>query len=533
MTYAIDFGTSNTVITRWNAATGQAETLTVPGLSQVIAQNPPLLPSLVYVEDGATGAIVAGQAVRDRGLDLATDARFFRNYKRGIGTALTGFQPELDGVTIAAEQIGAWYLQQVIETVKQSDPGILDSVVFTVPVDSFEAYRLWLGGVCETCGINQVRLLDEPTAAALGYGLADQELLLVVDFGGGTLDLSLIRLEQKAIAASQPTGFLLKWGKNNFAEQSGQKVKTANVIAKAGQNLGGADVDNWLLDHFKATQDLPINPITTRLVERLKINLSTQMQTQTVFFNDATLETYELNLSRSQFETILQERQFFDRLNKSLDQVIQQAKRQGIEISEIGAVLLVGGTSQIPAVQSWAAEQFGANKIRGDRPFEAIAQGALQLSQGTEVKDFLYHGYGIRYWDRRLNKHNWHPIIKMGQPYPMTKPVELMLSASVAQQPSIELIIGELADETTQTEVYFDGDRIVTRSVNAETNAVQPLNDKPGSRSIAELDPPGEPGRDRIKVKFQVDQKRFLRITVDDLLTARTIVEDEPVVQLS
>ena len=532
MTYAIDFGTSNTVITRWNAATGKAETLSVPGLSQVIAQNPPLIPSLLYVEDAAMNRTSIGQAVRDRGLDVATDARFFRNFKRGLGQPILGFQPEMDGRSIGPEQIGTWYLTQIIEQVKQTDPGILDSVVFTVPVDSFEVYRLWLGRVCETCGLNQVRLLDEPTAAALGYGIVDEALLLVIDFGGGTLDLSLVRRSNSPAAQMvKPTGFLLKWGKKNFAEQSGQQVKTANVIAKAGQNLGGADLDNWLLDYFHETQGLAINPITTRLVERLKINLSLQPNAQEVLFDDETFETIELSLTRDRFDDILRNRQFFDRLDASLNQVIQQAKRQGVEIDDISAVLLVGGTSQIPAVQTWAAQHFDASKIRSDRPFEAIAQGALQLSQGVDVQDFLYHGYGIRYWDRRLNAHNWHPIIKTGQPYPMTHPIELNLSASLANQPSIELILGELSE--TQTEVYFDGDRILMRDIATNQTQVQPLNDQDGSRSIAVLDPLGDPGRDRIKVQFQVDKKRFLRITVDDLLTARTIVDDEAVVQLS
>ena len=343
MTYAIDFGTSNTVITRWNAATGKAETLSVPGLSQVIAQNPPLIPSLLYVEDAATDRTLIGQAVRDRGLDVATDVRFFRNFKRGLGQPIPGFQPGMDGRSIGPEQIGTWYLTQIIEQVKQTDPGILDSVVFTVPVDSFEVYRLWLGQVCETCGLNQVRLLDEPTAAALGYGIVDEALLLVIDFGGGTLDLSLVRRSQSSTAPiAKPTGFLLKWGKKNFAEQSGQQIKTANVIAKAGQNLGGADLDNWLLDYFHETQGLAINPLTTRLVERLKINLSRQPQAQEVLFDDETFETVELNLTRDRFDDILQNRQFFTRLDASLNQVIQQAKRQGVEIGDISAVLLVG-----------------------------------------------------------------------------------------------------------------------------------------------------------------------------------------------
>jgi molecular chaperone DnaK (HSP70) len=216
-----------------------------------------------------------------------------------------------------------------------------------------------------------------------------------------------------------------------------------------------------------------------------------------------------------------------------MEQVLQQARRQGLQVSDIDAVLLVGGTVQIPAVQTWVQQYFEPTKIRCEKPFEAIAQGALQLSQGIQLKDFLYHGYGIRYWNRRENCHSWHPLVKAGQPYPMASPVELVLGASVEAQPSIELIIGEMGTESVQTEVYFDGDRLVTRSLSATQGTVQPLNDRDGARSIAQLDPPGAPGSDRIKVQFQVDDQRFLRITVEDLLTDRTLVEDQPVVQLS
>ncbi|MCY7276005.1 MAG: Hsp70 family protein, partial [Phormidesmis sp. CAN_BIN44] len=118
-------------------------------------------------------------------------------------------------------------------------------------------------------------------------------------------------------------------------------------------------------------------------------------------------------------------------------------------------------------------------------------------------------------------------------PYPMQNPVELVLGASLDNQPSIELIIGELGTETAQTEVYFDGDRLVTRSLTSNQTQVQPLNDRAGARNIAQLDPHGSPGSDRIKVNFQVDDQRFLRITVEDLLTARTLLDDQPVVQLS
>jgi len=529
MTIAIDFGTSNTVIARWNQASQQPETLKLPGLSLSSGQNPPLIPSLLYIEDADRGKVVLGQQVRDRGLDLNADPRFFRNFKRGIGTPIQGFLPELDGQVITFEQVGQWFLSRIVNSIRDL-PLPVDSLVFTVPVDSFEAYRNWLGKVCQSLQVEQVRMLDEPTAAALGYGLADREILLVMDFGGGTLDFSLVRLDSSA--AKKPLGFVLKWGEKLLAESSGQQGKTARVLAKAGQNLGGSDLDNWLVDYFVQSQGLPKSPLTTRLAERLKIQLSLQNKAVEVYFNDETFDSYELELERDRFETILAEHNFFDNLDECMNQVLQQARRQGIETADIDAVLLVGGTVQIPSVQTWVQKYFDSAKIRCEKPFEAIAQGALQLSQGVELKDFLYHSYGIRYWNRRDNCHSWHPLIKSGQAYPMSEPVELVLGASVESQPSIELIVGELGAETGGTEVYFDGDRLITRQLSGRTS-VQALNDREGARSIAQLTPPGYPGSDRIKILFRVDSQRFLRMTVEDLLTNQTLLEDKPVVQLS
>jgi molecular chaperone DnaK (HSP70) len=530
MVYAIDFGTSNTVIARWNAATQQPETLTLPGLSLRLADNPPLIPSLLYVQDGRSEQVVIGQTVRDRGLDLSSDPRFFRNFKRGIGADIQGFLPNLDGQVITFEQVGQWFLTQILQQLQASDAS-LDSLVFTVPVDSFETYRNWLGQVCQSLQINQVRMLDEPTAAALGYGLTAERNLLVIDFGGGTLDLSLVQLDQ-AKSGAKPLGYILKWGQK-MMEQSPQRPKLARVLAKAGQNLGGSDIDHWLLDHFVTTQGLASTALTLRLAERLKIQLSQQAEATEVYFNDETLESYELHLDQDHFVALLTEHQFFERLDESMAQVLRQARRQGLEPADIDAVLLVGGTAQIPAVKAWVHQYFAADKVRSERPFEAIAQGALQLSQGVEVKDFLYHSYGIRYWDRKNNRHGWHPFIKEGQPYPMPEPVELLLGASLDNQPSIELIIGELGSETGGTEVYFEGDRLITRRVGNDKTQVQPLNDTDAARSIARLTPPGYPGSDRIKVLFWVDQDRFLRITVEDLLTIETLLDSKPVVQLS
>ena len=527
--YAIDFGTSNTVITRWNNITKTAETIALPRFSQKIPNSPPVIPSLVYVKDAKSPEVVIGQQVRDRGLDLATDNRFFRSFKRGIGADIQGFLPQLDDTEITFEQIGEWFLRELISKTQTDAGDNLESLVVTVPVDSFDTYRLWLTEICQSLEIEQVRILDEPTAAALGYGAADQDLLLVVDFGGGTLDISLIQLSENT---SFNQGFILKWGQKILGENAAQKKQTAKVIAKAGQNLGGSDIDNWLVDYFATKQGLAKSALTTRLAERLKIKLSAQESATEVYFNDETLESYALELDRTGFEAILEEQEFFSKLDELMAQVLQRARRNGIEVEDINQVLLVGGTVQIPAVQTWVSKYFEQSKILCDRPLTAIAEGALQVAQGIEVKDFLYHSYGIRYWNRREKKHNWHSIIKTGQPYPMAQPVRLVLGASVENQPSIELILGELATEAVGREVYFDGDRLVTRSLGEQTTNVKPLNDQDGARTIAVLEPPGNPGRDRIELLFSVDEQCCLRVTVQDLLTQETLLDNRIVGQL-
>jgi len=528
VTYAIDFGTSNTLVTRWNYAAQAAELVTVAGLSLGFGEVSALIPSLVYVEDAALPLVVVGQQVRDRGLDVGGDRRFFSRFKRGIGAAVQGYLPDLDGCPMTFEAVGTWFLRSLLTAVKHSGGDLGDSLIFTVPVDSFETYRGWLLQVCEGFAIDQIRLLDEPTAAALGYGVADRPVVLVIDFGGGTLDLSLVELkthdQQRA-----PLGFILKWGDRRWTDSYQQRPRMARVLGKAGLNLGGTDIDHWIVDYWQQRGITP-NGMLLRLAERLKIQLSQQTHAQEVYFDADTFTTLELSLERAELEDILRQQQFFQRLEEALTHVLHQGRRQGIAPDAIDAVLLVGGTTQIPAVQDWIGQYFDRSKMSSHQPFTAVAMGALALTQGLELKDFLYHSYGIRFWDRKLNRHGWHPIIQRGQPYPMREPVELILGASTEGQPSIELVIGELGDEQGGVEIFFDGDRLITRSAGQLT--VQPLNDTLQGKTLAKLDPPGYPGSDRIKVLFQVDSDRQLRITVEDLLTQEQLVNNQVVTQL-
>ncbi len=571
MHYAIDFGTSNTVIacrvdgqkdsvnspvnpsinSLTNTVNNTIKTVTLP-FSEVILDNPPLIPSLVYVTNAITGEVLVGQEVLDQGLEGRAghqSGRLFRGFKRGISSPEGyGFVPQVDDIDVSFAQIGEWFLNRVLSELTE-----VASLTLTVPVDSFEAYRQWLTNACQRLphleNVKQIRLLDEPTAAALGYGIDHgTQTLLVIDFGGGTLDLSLVRLslpEQLERNPSndqpndrQPTnkpkfglGTLLKWGdRANTASPARQAQPSAKVLAKAGQNLGGIDVDHWLMDYFQQQMEIPQNALTMRLVEKLKIALShepspTAYHTET-YFDDLSFNAYDLRLNRQELNAILEKAGFSDSLDQSLNQIRQQAQRQNIDLNAIDAVLLVGGTSQIPAVQAWIEQYFPSEKIKKNQPFTAIAHGAL--SQEFALEDFLYHSYGIRFWDKRYKRHNWHTIIQQGQTYPLAQPVELTLGASVPNQPSIELVIGELGETTV--EVYFDSGKLLTRHLEQIQQSVRPLNEN--ARTIAQLDPPGRQGVDRIKVEFTVDAGRTLRITVKDLLTTETLLKDQAVVQL-
>ena len=525
--YAIDFGTSNTVITRWNNSTQTPEIVEIGDFCQKNPDVPPLIPSLLYLKDASKGEVLIGQQVCDRGLDLSNDPRFFRAFKKGIGAEVQGFLPQLDGKTITFEQIGTLYLQQIINKLRDTVSEPIDSLVLTVPVDSFEVYRIWLTELCRSLDIERVRTIDEPTAAALAYGIKEASTILVFDFGGGTVDLSLIELE--SIATNQ--GFILKWGAKMLGESSAQKPQIAKVIAKAGQNLGGSDIDNWLVDYFVQKQNISKSSLVTRLAERLKIKLSYQNEATEAYFDDETLQSYELSLDRDSFGRLLSSRKLFSQLDELLNKIAQQARRSAVEITNIDRVVLVGGSVQLPQVKTWIEERFAKTQIEQEQPLTAVASGALQVAKGIEVKDFLYHSYGIRYWNRREKRHSWHPLIKSGQPYPMAQSVNLTLGASVENQPYIELVVGEMGSDSVATEVYFDGDRLVTRSLDSQMT-VKPLNDTDTAKTLARLEPLGQPGSDRVELRFQVDDDCLLRVTVEDLLTEELLIDSQVIAQL-
>lgn len=487
MIYSIDFGNSNTVVAHHN------ECIAIDRLS---APNSCLIPSLIYFD--RPDRFLVGQEVKAQNLDRSPNC--FAGFKRGIGQQV-GFLPQIDGQSISFEYMGECFLQRILQAIPDRD-----LVIFTVPIDSYEIYGAWLSSLGET----QVRIIDEPTAAALGYGIPEeQSRLLVIDFGGGTLDIVLI--DRYPPDREWGWGSLVKW----YQRRSPNVKPAAKVLAKVGQNLGGLDIDRWIVQHFP---NLPCNNETLKLGEELKIQLTHN--------EEATLtwQGQNLTLHRHTLQQILTDRKFFQRLDQALAQIEQQAKTS---LSQIDRVLMVGGTSLMPLVQEWVKQKFPPDRVECRRPLEAIALGAL-VAGNWQLQDRLYHDYGIRYWDKRLKQHNWHPIIKRGQTYPLDRPVELILGASSPNQTAIELVVGELGEAAT--EVVFDQGQLVNRLLDQPFFRAIPLNEN--QATLATLNPPGQPGTDRVKLQFQIDQQRNLCLTIEDLLTKETLLKDQPIGKL-
>jgi hypothetical protein len=120
-----------------------------------------------------------------------------------------------------------------------------------------------------------------------------------------------------------------------------------------------------------------------------------------------------------------------------------QARREGLGLGAIDAVLPVGGSSRIPLIRRWLESRCPGVALRGERPVEAVALGALALTPGVRVRDVLARGVSLRCWDRRSSAHRWHPLFMAGQSWPTEQPLELVLACSRDGQEELELVLGE------------------------------------------------------------------------------------------
>jgi molecular chaperone DnaK (HSP70) len=517
-TVAIDFGTSNTLVCLADPVTHHPRTLKLDRICRRFPSEPDpveVVPTLVFIEGPAR--VILGEEVRSQRLGFAQPERLFQGFKRDLVAEYVPPARILDGEAYAPERVAELFLQRLKRslTEAQIQP---TQVILTVPVGSFESYLSWIRKMAAKLDFPNVQVVDESTAAALGYAVTHPgSLVLVLDFGGGTLDLSLVR--------TQPI-------------TTGKTSLRAEVIAKSDAYVGGIDIDAWIVEHYLEKIGSSRNAVgkvgwqnLLELAERLKIQLSSQNKATESWFDDESFMTHELTLTQADLEEILESQHLFEQIRQALDETLLMAQGKGVTKPQIEQVLLVGGSCQIPAIQQLVNSYFGRKRVRCHKPFEAVAHGALILGQQIEVEDYLRHSYAIRLWDPYAKSYSYFPLFERGLPYPCQREEPLILQVSSDGQTEIRLDIGEVA-ETAQSEVVYDAQgRMSSRKLTRQSD-FRALSGRGDPVCLARLDPVGKAGVDRIRITFRVDEQRVLRATVEDLQTLQILVQNTAVAKL-
>jgi molecular chaperone DnaK (HSP70) len=524
---AIDFGTSNTVLATWEAQRGEGVPLHIPDYGRRSLQGSEevtVVPSLIHYDTDNRRWV--GNQVVDKGLN--NSRRTFRWMKQYISNR-SPIKIRIDGQEITPFQAGRDFLTSVLAIASQEIGLKNEEVALSVPVEAYEHYENWLTGVAESSGIQRFRLIDEPSAAALGYGAHIQpgNVYLIFDFGGGTLHASVILMESEEAAI---TG------------------KRCRVLGKAGKTIGGSRLDQWLFQDILRKNrcrdsDEEIRPVSTQLLfacERLKEQLS--------FADAASIEpiplaggaTLEAAYTRDEFEKLLDQNELFADIHQTVRSALNHARERGYAEEDIQAVLMVGGSSQIPSVQRALRQYFGREKVFSNRPLDAVARGAAAFVAGVDFYDHIQHDYAIRYVNPQKNGYDYRVLVRRGTPYPTSDPVaKLNIKASYDGQRQLGIAIYEIgqqrAAESPSVELVFDpggAARLVELSIHEQQERTQFwMNENNPTFLLAE--PPGTAGEPRFEVEIYIDANKRLTLTARDLVTGMLVLNQSPVVKLT
>jgi len=511
-TLAIDLGSSTTVVVFQKENGQPPELLDLPPISRAIGE----IPSLIWKSSEKEESYLIGQQIIDLNLINEKENNLSQDFKRWIGS--TEIEPIYDS-KITPEKAGEILIHSIWEKVSQKVN--IKRLVLTAPVDTYREYRTWLVNVCNSLEVKEIALVDEPTAAAMGAGLEPGSTLLVLDFGGSTIDMSIVALEGGEGQAS-PIAQLVRFDGNNLEGKSTQVLRTAKVLGKSGLRLGGKDIDRWIIHHLLPEEN-PTNSIL-RKAEELKCELSNTNIKETLVItkkaNNIQNEEKFLKLSKKGLEELLIEKGLLKSIEKLFIQTINSAKRNSFELKDLDSVVLVGGGSRIPLIKNYLSDICNSIPFLTPPPIEAIALGALHLTPGVQIKDVLNKGVSLRCWNKKNEKHIWHPLFLAGQTWPTNKPLEIILAASINSQLSIDLIIGEPQEEGSNEIIYTNG--LPTLKTIESKDKIKKITNTIISIPV---DPPGEIGQDCIKLIFNINDNCQLEVEGVDLRNNKEITK--------
>ncbi len=410
-------------------------------------------------------------------------------------------------------------VQRLISTLRWwRKEGQVTHLTMTVPVESYEPYRAELVSISKKLGVRDIRTIDEPVAAALGYGLdlTEEKHLLVVDFGGGTLDLAVVRTHPASVER----------------QTRGPGSHRATLLAARGLIYGGETIDEWIADFgcekLRAHQGM-LRPVLLAQAEAIKKDLSNKASVA-----DSSYFLLQgggrIDITRKEFLDLLEHKGLYKTLETLTEATLDDCARE-MNPAQLDAVLLVGGSTLLPGVRDLFERIFGAQRVHYWEPFEAVVKGAAIYGAGFSVDQIVHHDYAIRVYNDNLQRPEYERLVKRGTSYPTPNPFEVRYYSVAEGQALFRLPVCEVGYAGQMTLPWsrrMNGNEYWLPTGAEESECVVTLNEG----DALKLNPAGAGPQTRLRIDFTIDENRFLVATIHDLLKQKDLRTEDRVVKL-